>query len=73
MIKYLFPSAARGARTAVRVATDPVLAAATGGYYRALKHRPNPLDEDRALSAGLFEKSIEMTGLEAEADALLQG
>ena len=71
MIKYLFPSAQRAARTAVWVATDPALSAATGGYYRSLKHRPDPLPkEDFRLSAELWHKSALMTGLEAEAAAL---
>jgi NAD(P)-dependent dehydrogenase (short-subunit alcohol dehydrogenase family) len=71
MIKYLFPSAVRAARTAVWVATDPLLADASGGYYRSLKHRDRPLgDEDRALSTGLWERSVEMTGVETEAAAL---
>ena len=71
MIKYLFPSAERAARTAVRVACEPGLADVSGGYFRSLKQRARPLkEEDRALSAALWERSVEMTGLEAEAAAL---
>jgi NAD(P)-dependent dehydrogenase (short-subunit alcohol dehydrogenase family) len=71
MIKHLFPSAARAARTAVWVATDPALASASGGYYRSMKHRPEPLrDEDRAKSVGLWEKSVLLTEVQAEAAAL---
>lgn len=71
MIKYLFPSAARAARTAVWVATDPALASSTGGYYRSLKHRSDPLSsEDLQLSSGLWQKSAELTGMEDVAAAL---
>jgi retinol dehydrogenase-14 len=73
MIKHLFPSPERAARTAVWVAKDPALATASGGYYRSLKHRAQPLrEEDRALSAGLWEESVRMTELEAEVAASLE-
>ena len=62
MIKYLFPSAARAARTAMRVATDPGLEGSSGGYYRSLKHRENPLDFDAQLSEGLWQIGAELTG-----------
>jgi NAD(P)-dependent dehydrogenase (short-subunit alcohol dehydrogenase family) len=62
MIKYLFPSADRAARTAMLVATDPALADATGGYYRSRKHRENPLAFDAELSEGLWNVSRELTG-----------
>jgi NAD(P)-dependent dehydrogenase (short-subunit alcohol dehydrogenase family) len=71
MIKYLFPSPARAARTAIRVACEPGLAEVSGGYFRSLEQRARPLkEEDRALSAALWDKSVEMTGLGAEAAAL---
>jgi NAD(P)-dependent dehydrogenase (short-subunit alcohol dehydrogenase family) len=62
MIKYLFPSAARAARTAMMVATDPELEGRSGGYYRSLKHRENPLDFDAQLSEGLWQVGAELTG-----------
>jgi NAD(P)-dependent dehydrogenase (short-subunit alcohol dehydrogenase family) len=62
MIRYLFPSATRAARTAMRVATDPVLAEKSGGYYRSLKQRSEPLDFDEALSARLWSVSEALTG-----------
>ena len=34
MIKYLFPSADRAARTAMMLATDAALGGRSGGYYR---------------------------------------
>lgn len=64
MIKYLFPSADRAARTAMMVATEPSLATATGGYYRSRKHRPNPIEFDAALSERLWGISAELTGVD---------
>jgi NAD(P)-dependent dehydrogenase (short-subunit alcohol dehydrogenase family) len=63
MIRYLFPSAARAARTAVWIATDPALATETGGYYRSMKRRERPLREpDAALSSRLWQESVRLTG-----------
>jgi retinol dehydrogenase-12 len=62
IIKYMFPSADRAARTALMLATDPTLADASGGYYRSLKHRKNPLDFDDALSSRLWTIASEATG-----------
>jgi NAD(P)-dependent dehydrogenase (short-subunit alcohol dehydrogenase family) len=62
MIKYLFPSANRAARTAIMLATDPALATRSGGYYRSMKHRDNPLDFDPVLSERLWRISSELTG-----------
>lgn len=62
MIKYLFPSADRAARTAMMLATDPTLKDASGGYYRSLKHRENPIDFDVKLSQRLWNIASEATG-----------
>jgi retinol dehydrogenase-12 len=62
MIKYLFPSADRAARTAMLVATDPSLAGVSGGYYRSRKRREHPVDFDPALSRRLWEVSSGLTG-----------
>jgi hypothetical protein len=62
MIKYLFPSADRAARTAMMLATDPSLQDATGGYYRSLAHRENPLDFDAEFSKRLWKIASEATG-----------
>jgi NAD(P)-dependent dehydrogenase (short-subunit alcohol dehydrogenase family) len=62
MIRFLFPSADRAARTAMRLATDPELASETGGYYRSQKRRENPIDFDAALSERLWRVSAELTG-----------
>jgi len=61
VIKYLFPSADRAARTAMKVATDRTLELASGGYYRSLKLRENPIAFDAALSDGLWRVSAELT------------
>ena len=63
MIRYLFPSAARAARTALMVASDPSLEGATGGYYRSLQRREDPMDFDEALAARLWEWSTDVTGV----------
>jgi NAD(P)-dependent dehydrogenase (short-subunit alcohol dehydrogenase family) len=63
MIRYLFPSPARSARTALRVATAPELAAESGGYYRSMKRRERPLrSPDGALGAALWKESARLTG-----------
>jgi NAD(P)-dependent dehydrogenase (short-subunit alcohol dehydrogenase family) len=64
MIRWLFPSARRAARTAVMVATDPELAEATGGYYRSLTRREKPLDFDAAMSRRLWRESYALCGME---------
>lgn len=62
MIKYLFPSAERAARTALMLASDPGLADATGGYYRSLKHRKKPLEFDPIFSGRLWQIASDATG-----------
>jgi NAD(P)-dependent dehydrogenase (short-subunit alcohol dehydrogenase family) len=68
MIRYLFPSAARAARTCVRVATEPGLESATGGYYRSLKLRDQPLKQpDSDLAKGLWDASTRLSGVDLPA------
>jgi retinol dehydrogenase-12 len=62
MIKHLFPSADRAARTALMLATDDSLQDASGGYYRSMKHRKNPIDFDDELSQRLWRIAVEATG-----------
>ncbi len=50
MIKYLFPSADRAARTAMMLATDPALEERSGGYYRSLKASSKSSGSSRCLS-----------------------
>ena len=65
MIRSLFPSAARAARTCLRVATDPGLAGSSGGYWRSLKRRPRPLAHpDPELAAGLWREGARLTGVD---------
>lgn len=66
MIRHLFPSADRAARTAMLVTTDPSLSRDTGGYYRSRKHRKKPLDFDAELSRRLWDIASELT--EADLD-----
>ncbi|MFO0691374.1 MAG: SDR family NAD(P)-dependent oxidoreductase [Myxococcota bacterium] len=63
LIRGLFPSAARAARTAVILAADPALEAETGGYWRSRKRRDHPLDFDPALSRALWARSLALCGL----------
>jgi NAD(P)-dependent dehydrogenase (short-subunit alcohol dehydrogenase family) len=62
VIRWFFPSAARAARTALRVATEPEFASASGGYYRSLKRRDHPLDFDPETSQRLWRESLELCG-----------
>jgi retinol dehydrogenase-14 len=67
MIRHLFPSAARAARTCLRVATDPALETSTGGYWRSGRRRARPLAKpDPELSAGLWRESVRLTGVDLE-------
>jgi len=61
MIKHLFPSPDRAARTAMILATDPNLATRTGEYWRSRRQRENPLDFDEELSRRLWQISVECT------------
>ena len=56
-----------GAVSSIRCATDPALATETGRYYTASgkEQRPNPLADDAALAATLWQKSAAWTGLPA--------
>ncbi|MBW2271159.1 MAG: SDR family oxidoreductase [Deltaproteobacteria bacterium] len=62
MIKYLFPSAERAARTAVMVATEPDVAAVSGGYFRSMKQRKKPLEFDPAFGERLWQIASDATG-----------
>ena len=65
MIRHLFPSATRAARTCLRVATDPALATSSGGYWRSGKRRERPLkDPDPELAAALWRESVRLTGVD---------
>jgi NAD(P)-dependent dehydrogenase (short-subunit alcohol dehydrogenase family) len=58
LIRGLFPSPERAARTALRLASDPALAGATGGYWRSGRLRERPLAFDPALSQRLWQTSL---------------
>lgn len=67
MIKYLFPSAERAARTALRVACEPALGDVNGGYFRSLKQRkPQALAPaaQPEVSARLWDHTVELLGLD---------
>lgn len=64
VIRGLFPSAERSARTALWVATDPALEGETGGYYRSLARRDEPLEFDPTTSERLWAESLRLNGIE---------
>lgn len=66
LIRRLFPTAARAARTALLVATGPALGEASGGYYRSMKRRKKPLAFDSDLSEQLWNKSLELCGIDED-------
>ena len=61
IIRRLCPSPDRAARTALMLATDPKLEAATGGCYRSLRRRERPLAFDAELGDRLWRASAELT------------
>ncbi len=63
VIRRLFPSAERAARTALWVATDPALGRETGGYYRSRSRREKPLEFDPQISARLWRTSLDLLQL----------
>ena len=66
LIKRLFPSADRAARTALILATAPELAEATGGYYRSRKRRTSPLPCEPATSERLWRWSADRAQVDLE-------
>jgi NAD(P)-dependent dehydrogenase (short-subunit alcohol dehydrogenase family) len=64
IIRGLFPSPERAARTALMLATDPKLERETGGYYRSGRRRERPLAFDTAVSDRLWRISAELTGVD---------
>ena len=66
LIRNLFPSPARAARTALMVAMDLNLADVSGGYYRSRKRRDNPLDFDPESSRRLWQASLELCGFDPD-------
>jgi NAD(P)-dependent dehydrogenase (short-subunit alcohol dehydrogenase family) len=63
LIRRLFPSPRRAARTALQVATDPALEAASGGYYRSGRLREKPLEFDPEVSRRLWKTSLDLSGM----------
>lgn len=65
LIRRLFPSPERAARTALMLAADPALEGETGGYYRSGRRRQRPLDFDPETGRRLWRASAELTGVDA--------
>jgi len=65
MIRYLFPSPAKAARTCLLIASDPELVTSTGGYWRSRKRRDQPLkNRNTQLSEDLWNASVRLTGVD---------
>jgi NAD(P)-dependent dehydrogenase (short-subunit alcohol dehydrogenase family) len=60
IIRHLFPSPDRAARTALMLATDARLEGATGGYYRSGRKRERALAFDAELWDRLWRTSAEL-------------
>jgi dehydrogenase/reductase SDR family protein 13 len=67
VMKKFMVTPEQGALSSLRCATDPELATETGRYYtdNGQERKPNPLADDTALAATLWQKSAEWTGLPA--------
>lgn len=65
MIKHLFPSAARAARTAMRVACEPELAGQSGAYFRSLEKRARLAPaEQPGVGAELWRRTADLLGID---------
>ena len=70
MIRYLFPSADRAARTAMLVACDPDLAGQSGAYFRSRKRRARLKPAEQPdLGAELWRRTAELVGIDFDACA----
>jgi retinol dehydrogenase 12 len=66
LLKLFLLSPEKGAQTTLHVATAPELATVTGRYFKASKEvASNPLAQDRALAAALWDRSVALTGAPA--------
>jgi NAD(P)-dependent dehydrogenase (short-subunit alcohol dehydrogenase family) len=70
MIKTLFPSAARAARTAMQVACDPDLAEQSGAYFRSRKKRARlrPAEQPE-VGEELWRRTADLLGIDLAAPA----
>ena len=64
LIRGLFPSGERAARTTLRVACAPELEGKSGGYYRSMKRRKGPLGLDAEVRDRLWEETLSLCGPE---------
>lgn len=63
MMRAVFPSAARAARTAIWIATAPEVAPITGGYFRFGRLHEPRVDTDPTVSPRLWDQSAALTGV----------
>ena len=61
VIRRLFPTPERAARTALMLAMDPALEGATGGYYRSLRRRERLPAFEAEIRGRLWRISAELT------------
>jgi NAD(P)-dependent dehydrogenase (short-subunit alcohol dehydrogenase family) len=62
LIRHLFPSPERAARTAVHLAASPDLAGATGRYWRFMAPKAHRRPPDRAVIDRLWAESARLSG-----------
>jgi NAD(P)-dependent dehydrogenase (short-subunit alcohol dehydrogenase family) len=63
LLKPFLISPEKGAETSLHVALAPELAAVTGRYFKGkAEAAPNPIAQDRALAAALWDASMRMVG-----------
>ncbi len=63
VIRGLFPSADRAARTALHLCTAPELAATSGGYYKGMRLRMPRVPREEETSSALWTESATRTGV----------
>ncbi len=62
LVRLFLLSPEQGAKTTLHVATAPELAGVTGRYFKDSKEAAhNPIADDRALSAALWERTLALT------------
>ena len=64
LVKKLFPSAEKGARTLIYLASAPDIAGVSGRFFLHQRARPTkPVTSDPAVAARLWRVSAELVGL----------
>ena len=64
VIRGLFPSADRAARTAIHLCTAPELADTTGAYYKGMRPRSPRVPREDTVADALWAESVRRTGVD---------